>query len=255
MDATDNSFAKHDFLRSLGSSINSHQTNKQLKEIFKSAFITNCTLDDASVTEEELQILEDLDEEEIINNLKSLVDNLLNFKLNCKSHDSGELATRCDQIEKLLQKQEAEVRNHIKIEHQLKLYIDTLQQKLAETEKSFSEAQASIKEMEGRGLETMQTKLKKVEMRFQSELNRVIKEYREDAYNQAKNNEKIKRFEEIIEKKEKAYVKLLSDYTKLKQKLEETIRGSSDRARSERRCIKARSGSDGGIKLRKRYKS
>ena len=108
----------------------SHDGNKALREIFKKAFITNCNLDDTSITEEETQALEELDEGEIVENIKNIIDNLLGFKSIYKSTTSGELSTRCDQLEKMLQKQESEVRNHIKLEHQLKLLIESLQEKI-----------------------------------------------------------------------------------------------------------------------------
>jgi chromosome segregation ATPase len=219
MEATESSFIKPDLLRSLSSCNSFRDIEKPLKDLFKSAFITNCALDDASVTDEELQTLEELDNSELIENLKSLLDTLLTFKSNCKSSNSGELATRCDQLEKMLQKQESEVRNHIKAQHQLKLHIDNLQQKISELEKNNIEAKASIKEMEDKGLETMQSKLQKIEQRFQSELNKVVKDYRDEF----KKTEKIKKLEEMYEKKEKAFIKLQQDYFKVKQKLEEIV--------------------------------
>ena len=223
MEDFENSCIKSGILQSVDSSTDSVTTYKSLKEIFKSAFINNCNLDDSSVTDDELRTLEELDQVEVVDNIKNLIEALLAFKSNYKSASTGELAIRCDQLEKMLQKQESEVRNHIKIEHQLKLHIDTNQQKILELEKNYSEAQATIKELEGKGLESMQTKLKKIEARFQCELNKVIKQYREEAYNEAKNNEKIKKLEEMYEKKEKAYVKLLQDYNKSKQQTEDSI--------------------------------
>lgn len=226
MEATENSYIKPDLLKSLSSSFAFQDIEKTLREIFKSSFINNCALDDASVTEDELQTLEELDQSELVDNLKSLIDTLLNFKSNCKSTGSGELATRCDQLEKMLQKQESEVRNHIKTEHQLKLHIDSLQHQITELEKLNTEAKLSLKEMEDKGFETMQAKLLKIEARFQNELNKMVKEYREEQ----KKNEKIKKLEEMYEKKEKAFVKLQQDYFRIKQKLEEGVhvRSSSD---------------------------
>ena len=234
MEATESSFTKPDLLNSICSSSIANFSSS-IREVFKSAFVSNCSLDDASVTEEELQTLEELDNPELVDNLKSLLDTLLTFKTNCKTSNSGELATRCDQLEKMLQKQESEVRNHIKSQHQLKLHIDNLQQKIAELEKHNIEAKASIKEMEDKGLETMQSKLQKIELRFQSELNKVVKEYR-DGYGKT---EKIKKLEEMFEKKEKAFVRLQHDYSKIKQKLEEVL------------GQKARSSSDEKFKIRR----
>lgn len=255
MESFDNSYKKKtEFLGSLDCFVDRPGVNNQLREIFTLAFIKNCTLEDASVTEDELKTLQELDEREVVNNIICLMENLLNFKANCKTMESGELATRCDQLEKLLQKQEAEVRSHIKIEYQLKLYIGTLQQKLAETQESLSQAQNSIREMQSKGLETIDTKLQRIEFRFQNELNHVIKEYRNDDYNQVKNNEKIKKLEEMFEKKEIAYITLLGDYTRLKQRLDDFLR-EYDRVKCYSSRAKKRSGSEGGIKLKKKYKS
>ena len=223
MEGTDSSFIHSNHLKSLESSTEYAVLPKSLQEIFKTAFITNCNFDHASVTEDELQTLEDLDQNEVIDNIKNLIDTLLQFKSNCKSASIGELATRCDQLEKMLQKQESEVRGHITLEHQLKLHIDSIQQKVIDLESALSEAQVSIKEMEGRGLENMKGKLQKVEAKFQSEMDRVIKDYKEGVRNEAKNNEKIRKLEEMYEKKEKAYVRLQLDFNKMKEKLEETL--------------------------------
>ena len=224
MEDFDNSYIKPDILKSLESSTDSTEIYKSLIDIFKSAFISNCNLDDASVTEEELQTLEELNQVEVVDNIKNLMETLLNFKSNCKLAKEGELVLRCDLLEKMLQKQESEVRNHIKIEHQLKLHIESAQQRILELEMSYNESQALIKEMEGKGLENIQTKLKKIEAKFQSELNKVTQDYREGVYQEAKYNEKIKKLEEMFEKKEKAYVKLLHDYNKVKKRLEESVK-------------------------------
>ncbi|OMJ74057.1 hypothetical protein SteCoe_27110 [Stentor coeruleus] len=247
MESFDNSYEKTELPES-------DIVNSNLREIFTLAFIKNCSLDDASVTEDELKTLGELDEREVVNNIRCLMENLLNFKANCKSLESGELATRCDQLEKLLQNQEAEVRNHIKIEYQLKICIDTLQQKLTEIENHLSQARTSIREMESKGLETIDTKLQIIEFRFQNELNRVIKEYHNEDYNQVKNNERIKKLEEMFENKENAYIALLRDYTRLKQRFDVFIR-KNDRVKNYSRYAKGRSGSEGGIKLKKKYKS
>ena len=94
MEGTDSSFIHSNHLKSLESSTEYAVLPKSLQEIFKTAFITNCNLDDASVTEDELQTLEDLDQTEVIDNIKNLIDTLLQFKSNCKSASIGELATR-----------------------------------------------------------------------------------------------------------------------------------------------------------------
>ena len=103
MDDLESSYIKPDQLKSLNSSLSSDSLLSSLREIFKFAFIQNCNSDDASVTEEELQTLEELDESELLDNIRNIISTLLTFKSNCKSASTGELATRVDQIEKLLQ--------------------------------------------------------------------------------------------------------------------------------------------------------
>jgi flagellar biosynthesis GTPase FlhF len=186
------------------------------KALFKSAFVTNCHLDDASVTTEELETLEELDQAEILENLKDLVENLLNFKANVKSEHSGELAIRCEQLEKMLQKQESEVRSHIRNEHQLKIHIDSLQQKLVDLEKNPESQNVSRDEKE-----PMKDQLKKLEARFQKELNKINNKYKADSLN-GKEHEKITKLEEMFEKKEKSYAKLQNEFQKIKGVLEET---------------------------------
>ena len=190
------------------------------KSLFKSAFITNCHLDEASVTGEELDTLEELDQAEILENLKDLVENLLNFKANVKSEHSGELATRCEQLEKMLQKQESEVRNHIRNEHQLKIHIDSLQQKLIELEKQTEDLPTKD---EAKAPDSMKEQLRKLEARFQKELNKINNKYKTDSLN-VKENEKIQKLEELFEKKEKSYAKLQNEFHKMKGMLEETTK-------------------------------
>jgi hypothetical protein len=119
-----------------------------LYEMFRFAFITNCHLDDSSVTADELETLEELTIEEVLENLKDLVTDLLNFKRDFRSTDKAELAHRSEQFENMLQKLEAEVRNHIRVEHQLKLHIEANQNKIEELEKYKAETQAKLLDFE-----------------------------------------------------------------------------------------------------------
>jgi myosin heavy subunit len=218
---------------------------KSLRELFKQAFISNCHLDDASVTNEELETLEELDESEILENLKDLLESLINFKSNCKSEASGELATRCEQLEKMLQKQESEVRVHIRNEHQLKLHIDTMQQKILELEYKLQESQTTIKEMESKGCETMSTKLKKIEERFHNELTKVSIKYKNETENGIKDNERIQKLEEMYEKKEKSYTKLKQDFQRIRIMLDETNKECKAlRKEVEKNCVTGISGDD-----------
>ena len=57
------------------------EVTKILHELFKNAFITNCQLDEESVTQDELVTLEELDELEVLENLKDLPPGLSSLKL------------------------------------------------------------------------------------------------------------------------------------------------------------------------------
>lgn len=190
------------------------------KSLFKTSFITNCHLDDASVTQDELETLEELDHSEVLENLKDLLESLLNFKSNIKAERSGELATRCEQLEKMLQKQESEVRNHIRNEHQLKIHIDSLQSKLFELESQENPAKSHDDSIDS---DNFKEHLKRLEAKFQKELNKINTRYKNEALNQ-KENEKIQKLEALFEKKEKSYVKLQSDFQKMKSLLDYTTK-------------------------------
>lgn len=159
---------------------------KEVKNLFRSSFVMNCHLDNASVTSEELKSIKLLSFDEVIDNLRDLVDSLLNFKRNAKDDKSGELALRCEQLEKLLQKQENEVRARIRNENQLKLQIDILQQNLSLVETNCKEYKAKIKEMEEKGSESFYYKVKNVEKKFREEIKRFSQDYkvcRSDSFN------------------------------------------------------------------------
>jgi hypothetical protein len=79
--------------------------------------IRNCEIDDDEVTKEELDTLKELDNLEVFENMKELVTDLLSFKNEAKKEDKFELIQRCDQFENMLQKLEAEVRNHIRVSY------------------------------------------------------------------------------------------------------------------------------------------
>lgn len=187
-------------------SIDLHNIEKGLHELFKYAFTTNCNLDDESVTGEEAKTLEELDSSETLENFKDLVLNLLKFKKEYKESDKGELAHRSEQFETLLQKMEAEVRNHIRIEHQLKLHIENHQNRIEELERLEAYDKNLIKELEGKGGEKKLVRNNEVE--------KVRKEM----------EEKVKSLLESLDKKDKALQKSEYENLKLKTILEEKAR-------------------------------
>ena len=94
----------------------------------------------------ERQKLKDVDPFTVVEYIKASVEILMNMKNDDKKttppaeddFQSAEESARGDlqtQYEQQLQKYEAEVRNHIKVEQQLKLHIECVQDKLDDTEK------------------------------------------------------------------------------------------------------------------------
>ena len=185
-------------------SVDLHNIEKGLLELFQYAFTTNCLLDDESVTREESKTLAELDPSETLENFKDLVLALLEFKKKFKTSDTAELARRAEQFENLLQKVEAEVRTHIRVEHQLKLHIETTQQRIDDLEKIESNDKVLIKELEG--------KCRKSARNGESE--KVRREL----------DEKVKGLTEVLDKKDKSIGKLEAENLKLRNLLEEKIR-------------------------------
>lgn len=178
---------------------------KGMKDLFTCSFIANCTLDDESMTIEESKTLEELNPAEILENFKDLVLNLLRFKKEYKSSDKAELAQRNEQFESLLQKLEAEVRNHIRVEHQLKLHIENHQQRIDELEKTGTNDKTLIKELEEKcgGKKVKNNEVDKIKRELE---------------------DKIKGLTETIEKKDKSLHKAEFEVVKLRNLLEEKVR-------------------------------
>ena len=204
--------------------LNSEQDfEKNFYDLFRFAFITNCHLDEASVTGEELETLEELTTEEVFENFKDLINDLLNFKKDYKGSDKAELAQRSEQFENMLQKLEAEVRNHIRIEHQLKLHIESNQHKIEELERYKQETDEKLHQYEGKGksdsrkVQSEQNK-DKIVQKFEVECTK-LKLLLEE---KVKECEKLKKELEII-KSAKYPEKNSASIETLKKKMEEKV--------------------------------
>jgi len=202
---------------------------KGLTDLFKYAFTTNCELDEASMTSEEARTLEELDILEILENFKDLVVDLLNFKKNYKSSDKAKLTKKCEQFENMLQKLESDVRKHIRVEHQLKLHIDTTQSRVDELEKINEKAKKHIAQLEGElagkenNSEDVSEKLKNLENKFFEELQKAKKDSKKDKLKEHYDN-KVSKLMDIIEKREKQIQELKSENSKLRSVCDETLR-------------------------------
>jgi len=101
------------------------------------------TKEDLASLEKKLNDYENLLElVEIMNNVFSSLTEKVDEKLSVNSE-----AGNYDELEKTLQKHENEIRNHIRIEQQLKLYADSIQAKLEDSEKARAEMTEQTKAM------------------------------------------------------------------------------------------------------------
>jgi len=174
-------------------------------DLFKYAYVTNCKLEDEELTQEEKETLEDLDSLEVLENFKDLVMDLLAFKREFKASDKSELAKRTEQFEAMLQKLESEVRNHIRIEQQLKLHLEAAQSRVEELEKKgdsakwLKELAAKEKELEdlrSRGpVKDLELKLRHLEEKYKEEIGRLTAQYKQTAHH------RVLSLERDIEKK------------------------------------------------------
>ena len=82
----------------------------------------------------------------LLNSSKKKAEEQLNHKVN--PSDSLLASSKYDDLEKLLQKYEAEIREHIKIEQQMKIYSDSLEEKITEMELTNDESTQKIKVLE-----------------------------------------------------------------------------------------------------------
>jgi hypothetical protein len=103
----------------------------KVKDLFKSTYTSNCKLEDIITTSEQIDLLLSVDVFIVLENLSLLVDSLILFKQNSLQEEKSSLIQQNEQLESLLQKLEAEVRNHIRVEQELKL-----QNEEAENEKN-----------------------------------------------------------------------------------------------------------------------
>jgi hypothetical protein len=95
--------------------------------LFRFAFLKNCLLDEDEANSEDHRTLEELSPLEILDNFSDLVEDLLNYKENTKHSEGNEVVQRALKLEKQLQKTEAEVRKHIRVEQQMRLHMESAQ--------------------------------------------------------------------------------------------------------------------------------
>ncbi|OMJ85140.1 hypothetical protein SteCoe_13606 [Stentor coeruleus] len=168
-----------------------------IKEFLKEIFLEKCNLEDCSMTSEEEQSIQDLTINEVIENLREIFKELMQFKKEYLSQDKSELLQRSEKFESMLQKLEAEVRNHIRVEHQLKLHIETNQSQAEELEQQNNKLLSQIKE-----------------------LNDKIKNFSKNSFDKRDSkdfHEKIERLEAKLASKNNVITKLEGEVTRLKR--------------------------------------
>lgn len=174
-------------------------------DLFKYAYVTNCKLEEEELTQEEKETLEDLDPLEVLENFKDLVMDLLAFKREFKASDKSELAKRTEQFEAMLQKLESEVRNHIRVEQQLKLHLEAAQSRVEELEKGNDSAkllkelaakEKEVEDLRSRGpVKDLELKLRHLEEKYKEEIGRLTAQYKQSGHH------RVLSLERDIEKK------------------------------------------------------
>ena len=97
------------------------ELSNALLELFKYAFITNCHLDNDSITLQESNTIESFNPVELLENFKDLIINLLTFKKQNKEKPS---VFSSETVESLKKTHEKELQYHLRLEKELKFQIE-----------------------------------------------------------------------------------------------------------------------------------
>ena len=182
------------------------ELEKQLKDIFITTFTKNCNIEGSEMTKEEADTINEIDISEVLENLKDVINNLLIFKQEYINTDKAELIKRNEQFESMLQKSEAEVRTHIRVEHQLKLHIESDQIHSEDLEKENIKYLNEIKELKEKAKAYEKNKIDRKESRIYLE--------------------KIAKLEDNLLNKEATISKLEAEVSSLKEILESPLSGN-----------------------------
>ncbi|OMJ84924.1 hypothetical protein SteCoe_13910 [Stentor coeruleus] len=163
------------------------QKFQSYKELFAKSYTENSALESEEVTEQELQILEELDSDEVFENIKDLVESLLQFKKSVRSSENNEVFDALKQYENAYKSLEDEF-NVLDTENQsLKSSNSELQEKIENLEKSLSH------------LSQKYTELEKTLKDRDLELSRLQITSKSDLHISFRNNSKIPTLEELPE--------------------------------------------------------
>lgn len=190
-----------------------------IRSLFLEVFSLNCKLEDSEITKEEQQAINSIDIFEVLENFKEVVMSLLVFKQEFIKTEKAELVNRSEKFETLLQKLEAEVRNHIRTEHQLKLHIETNQSLSEDLELQNSKHLNEIKSLQERLKRSQSSKREKELL------------------------EKIENLEDVVRNKDSAIKKLETEMVEMR-----CLGGKSDSEKVIRKKSKGKEEGFEGIK-------
>ena len=193
---------------------------KNIHETFKSFFVLNCNLDDDEVNEVELETLQSLEPEEVHENLKELLNSLINFKKTVKGTEIKELTQRLLIFEKMIQKLESDIRSHISIQHQMRLDMETYEfkiedlqklkahhlKKIEDLDKIVVDKEAKILHIKNKNAVDLEMKLRGIEDQFKHEICTAIDIYKKETVHTTKNGDKL--IKDLMLEKDKEIEKL-----------------------------------------------
>ena len=237
-----------------------NDVEKGLKDVFQSVYRANCEIEGEEITSEDEQTLNDLDSIEILENLKDLTQDLLNCKRDFRQTDKSELESRCQQFESMLQKLEADVRVHIRIEQQLKLHIEAAQSRIDDLQGG----------PEGRKITDLERLLKAKESELEAYRTGKIRDttLEENSHHRvmsfdvgkrqiSSSDSDIQRLREVAERRHKALLRLEKEVATLRCVVEEKtkeigeLKGKIEKMQQEHAVQQARPSADRSIaKLR-----
>ena len=231
---------------------NLKKLEKEIRNLFKDTYLANCKLENIQTSVSEATEASKDDIFNVISNLRLIITSLLSFKQSSILDDKSELIQRNEQFENMLQKLEADIRNHIRVENQLKLHIESNQVQTAKIEteknkeiktlneqlKSFNTEKTSSKESEYlEKIEILENSLaKKDKIIYKLEIDfvklKTMIEANERRPKKAEKFEKKKKFEDLKDKIEQKKLGLQRIQTLLKQN---SVPKVKDRSRSSKK--------------------
>ena len=174
------------------------QVLKSYQELFSKYYVENNIIDSEITTEQEVEILKDLEPDEVHDNLKDLLHTLLEFKRIVKSSDKGDFINTIKEYEQITNSLKDDLLYYEKENEKLKMELNQCQNKIDILEASNSYL-------------TLQAIEKEKELRENKSKNENISEINTRTQNRPKSNapEKIQEISKIPEKPPLQYSKTI----------------------------------------------